>query len=108
MTIRTLGLRLGASLVLLAALTTSCKSGGGGIEGKYYNSASGEFAMELKGGKVVSMQGQEGQGMTYEVRSDSLIIHDPRGGMADQMTFGIEQDGSLSLGPLGSLTKNRK
>jgi hypothetical protein len=44
------------TLALSAALTTACASGGG-IEGKYYNSMSGEFAMELKGGKVVSMQG---------------------------------------------------
>ena len=46
--------------------------------------------------------------MTYEVRGDSLAIHDPRGGMADQMTLGIERDGTLSLGLLGSLTKTRK
>ena len=79
-----------------------------GVEGKYYNSASGEYAMELKGGKVTFMQGQEGRAMTYEVRGDSLIIHDPGRGFADKMTFGIEQDGTLSLGILGSLTKTRK
>jgi hypothetical protein len=95
------------TLVLFVALTTACSSGGG-IEGKYYNSTSGEFAMELKGGTVTSMQGQEGRPMTYEVRGDSLVIHDPGHGMADQMTFGIEKDGTLSLGPLGSLTKKRK
>lgn len=95
-------------LALLAALVIACSSGGGGIEGKYYNSMSGEFAMELQGGKVLTIQGQEGRAMTYEVRGDSLVIHDPRRGMADQMTFGIERDGTLSLGPLGSLTKNKK
>jgi hypothetical protein len=99
-------LRFVPTAVLFAALATACA--GGGIEGKYYNSSSGEFAMELSGGKVLSMQGQEGRPMTYEVRGDSLVIHDPRGGMADQMTFGIEKDGTLSLGILGSLTKNRK
>jgi hypothetical protein len=101
------GSRLTPTLALFAALAAGCSSGGG-IEGKYYNSGSGEFAMELSGGKVLSMQGQEGRPMTYEVRGDSLVIHDPRGGMADQMTFGIEKDGTLSLGILGSLTKNRK
>lgn len=73
-----------------------------------YNSTSGEFAMELKGGRVISMQGQEGRPMTYEVKGDSLVIHDPQGGMADAMTFEIEKDGTLSLGILGSLTKKRK
>jgi len=90
----------------LAALTFACSSGGG-IDGKYYNSRTGEFAMELKGGQVLTMQGQEGRAMTYEVRGDSLVIHAPQGGMADLMTFGIEKDGSLSLGILGSLTKKR-
>lgn len=94
------------SLTLLAILTTAC-SGGGGIDGKYYNSRSGEFAMELRGGKVLTLQGQEGRALTYEVKGDSLIIHDPRGGFVDQMTFGIEKDGTLSLGILGTLTKKR-
>jgi hypothetical protein len=94
-------------MALLAILTTAC-AGGGGIEGKYYNSASGEFAMELKGGRVLTMQGQEGRTMTYEVKGDSLVIHDPRGGFADAMMFGIQKDGSLSLGILGSPTKKRK
>jgi hypothetical protein len=106
MPFRPSGLRLAPTLVLIAALTTACTSGG--IEGKYYNSQSGQFAMELKGGLVLSMQGQEGRPMTYEVKGDSLVIQDPRGGMADQMTFGIEKDGTLSLGILGSLTKKRK
>ena len=95
-------------LAALVLVTAGCTSGGGGIEGKYYNSASGEFAMELSGGKVVSMQGQEGREMTYEVRGDSLTIHDPQHGFADAMTFGVGQDGTLSLGILGTLTKKRK
>ena len=107
---RSLGPRLAACLAFVAVCTTACSSGGlgGGIDGKYYNSVSGEFAMELKDGQVLTMQGQEGRPMTYEVKGDSLIIHDPRGGLADQMTFGIESDGTLSLGPLGSLTRTRK
>ncbi len=107
MSIRAPGPRFIAALTGFAVLVSAC-SGGGGIEGKYYNSRSGEFALELKGGKVLTMQGQEGRVMTYEVRGDSLVIHDPRGGLVDQMTFGIEKDGSLSLGLLGSLTKTRK
>ncbi len=107
MSIRLVGPRALATLSCFALSVTACSSGGG-IEGKYYNSMSGAFAMELKGGKVLTMQGQEGRALTYEVRGDSLVIHDPRGGLADQMTFGIEKDGSLSLGILGSLTKTRK
>ena len=98
-------LRVVSTLALFAALTTGCTSGG--IDGKYYNSASGEFALELKGGQVL-MQGQEGHPLTYEIKGDSLVIHDPQGGMVDRMTFGIEKDGTLSLGILGSLTKKRK
>ena len=99
--------RPGAALALLAILWSACAEKSG-IEGKYYNANSGEFALELQGGKVVSMQGQEGRPMTYEVRGDSLVIHDPQGGMADGMTLGIEKDGTLSLEPLGYLTKERK
>ncbi len=93
------------TLMVLAALAAACSSSS--IDGKYYNSMSGEFAMELEGGKVIEMQGMEGRDLTYEVRGDSLVIHDAKGGFADQMTFGIESDGTLSLGILGSLTKNR-
>lgn len=102
------GPRRSAILAALVLVTAACTSGGGGIEGKYYNSTSGEFAMELSRGKVVSMQGQEGREMTYDVRGDSLVIHDPQHGFADAMTFGIGQDGTLSLGILGTLTKKRK
>lgn len=97
--------RLLASAALLTA-TTSC-SPASGIEGKYFNSRSGELAMELTGGKVVYAQGQEGRALTYEVKGDSLVIHDPQGGLGDGMTFGINQDGTLSLEPLGTLTKRR-
>ncbi|MEO8448458.1 MAG: hypothetical protein ABI647_01635 [Gemmatimonadota bacterium] len=106
MPVRRLRTRFAAPFALVAVLATGCS--GGGVDGKYYNSVSGEFAMELAGGKVVSMQGQEGRPMTYEVKGDSLLIHDARGGMADGIGFGIEKDGSLSLGPLGKLTKTRK
>lgn len=94
------------STMLLAAAVTAC-AGGGGIEGKYYNSKSGEFAMELKDGKAIDVQGLEGVTLSYEVKGDSLVLRDPNGGPADQMTLGIESDGTLSFGPLGSLTKKR-
>jgi hypothetical protein len=95
-----------AVLTLLALLGGACSTGGG-VDGKYYNSRSGEYAMELRGGKVVYMQGQEGRAMTYQIRGDSLVITDPQGGFATGMTFGIEKDGTLSLGGLGSLTRKR-
>lgn len=92
-----------AAVFAAALLASAC--GSGGIDGKYYNSASGEFAMELKGGRVITMQGQEGRALTYAVKGDSLVISGQ--GMADGMTFHIEKDGTLSLGILGSLTKKR-
>jgi hypothetical protein len=96
------------AIVAAFVLAIGCTGGAGGLDGKYYNSASGEFAMELSGGKVISMQGQEGHTLTYEVRADSLVIHDPQHGFADGMTFGIQSDGTLSLGILGSLTKKKR
>ena len=87
----------------VAGTLTACS--GSSLDGKYYNRASGEFAMELSHGKVLAMEGQPGSQMTYEVKADSLILHDPQHGLADEMTFHIERDGSLSLGMLGTLTK---
>jgi len=95
-----------AVLGLLGLLGVACSTASG-VEGKYYNSGTGEYAMELKGGRVTWMQGQEGRAMTYAIRGDSLVINDPQGGFAAGMTFGIEKDGTLSLGVLGSLTKQR-
>ncbi|HEV2181329.1 MAG TPA: hypothetical protein VGR59_13475, partial [Gemmatimonadaceae bacterium] len=70
---------------LVAGALTACS--GSSLDGKYYNRASGEFAMELSHGKVLAMQGQPASQMTYEVKADSLILHDPQHGLADQMTF---------------------
>jgi len=95
---------LGALLVL-PLLLFACASG---IEGKYYNSSSGEYALELKGGKVTYAQGMlEGQDLVYEVRGDSLVIRPPQGDAEEELVFGIESDGTLSLGMFGTLTKNR-
>jgi hypothetical protein len=91
---------------LATFLVVGCASSGG-IEGKYYNSRSGEFAMELKGGKALRVQGLEDREMTYEVKGDSLIISDPAAGPDERLAFAIESDGTLSLGLFGSLTKKR-
>lgn len=92
------------SAALVAGSLTAC--GSSSVDGKYY-SASGEFAMELSHGKVLSMEGQPASHLTYEVHLDSVILHDAEHGLADHMAFHIEKDGSLSLGILGTLTKKR-
>jgi hypothetical protein len=91
----------------LVALFAACGAGGG-LEGRYYNSVTGEFALELKGGKVVEMQGAGGEQLTYEVRGDTVFIRESGGqGMVDGMYFIRQANGDLSLEPLGTLTKNR-
>ena len=105
MSVRSLGNRL-VFTSMFALSAGAC--GGGSVDGKYYNAASGEFAMELKDGKVVSMQGMDGAAMTYNVKGDSVVIHGPKGGLVDQMALHIEKNGDLSLGILGTLTKTRK
>ena len=91
------------TLALLAGLASAC--GSGGIEGKYYNTRSGEFAMELKGGRVVQAQGMEGSDLTYEVRGDSVILRNLKAGPEEILVLTREKDGSLSAGILGSLRK---
>ena len=94
---------LAMSLALLGA-GASCGSGGG-IEGKYVNTATGAFAFELKGGKVLNVEGQPGiLPMTYTVRNDSVFIAPP-GMPADQaLGFAIKGDGVLESA-VGSLKK---
>lgn len=88
----------GLSLLLLAC--------GSSLEGRYYNARTGEFALELKGGKVVEGQGLPSNTLLYEVRGDTLwIVEQP--GSSDGLGFKIESNGDLSLGILGTLTKNR-
>jgi len=41
-------------LLLLGGLVTGC--GNGGFDGRYYNSSTGEFALELQSGGKVEMQ----------------------------------------------------
>jgi len=93
-----------AGLTLLAATLAGC--GGGGLEGRYYNAATGEFALELRGGKVVEGQGMPPGEMIYEVRGDTVWIV-PSPGSTDGLPLIREANGDLSLGILGKLTKNR-
>lgn len=93
--------RLAPSLLLTLAVA-ACASG---VEGKYYNTVTGEFAMELKAGKVVSAQGMEGMELIYTVKKDSLFVY-PKAGSVDQaLPLQIMKDGSLSAGPLGSIKR---
>jgi len=96
--------RLPASLILAVALTAAC--GGGGVDGKYYNTASGEFAFELKGGKVIGATGMmSGLDLVYQVKGDSLYLGEKGGSKDDTMVFGVKPGGVLDLGIMGSLTK---
>jgi hypothetical protein len=91
-------------LILLSGFATAC--GNGGLEGRYYNSSTGEFALELQSSGKVEMQGAEGEGLTYEVKADTVFIKGGRG-LAEGMYFLRLPNGDLSLEPLGRLTKNR-
>lgn len=93
------------SLALVTALFLACSSG---VDGKYYNSETGEFAMELKDGEIHSMQGMPDADLTYEVRGDSLVIHPRDARPGEEFTLSIGKDGTLSAGMLGTLTKHRK
>jgi hypothetical protein len=93
-------------LGLLLVLGACGSSGVGNIEGKYYNTSTGDFALELKGGKVVSAQGlMQGMELAYRVRGDSLVLDNPRTPDSEDLVLGIEKDGSLSAGLLGSIKR---
>lgn len=93
-----------ALLTLVTTLLAGC--GTGGLEGRYYNARTGEFALELRGGKVVEGQGIPPGEMIYEVRGDTVWIV-PSPGSSDGLPLIREANGDLSLGILGTLTKNR-
>lgn len=95
-----------AGLALLLAGAVSACGGAGGLEGRYYNARTGEFALELRGGKVVEGQGMQPGEMIYEVRGDTVWVV-PTPGSSDGLPFIREANGDLSLGILGSLTRNR-
>ncbi len=88
----------------LLVLAVGC--GSSGLDGRYYNSVTGEFAMELKGGKVVEGQGMPSDQLTYQVRGDTVFIMEGKG-LAEGLYFIRLPSGDLSLEPLGTLTKNR-
>ncbi len=60
------------AMVLILALATGC--GGGGVEGSYYNTVTGDFAFELKGGRVYTANGEEDPNLKYEVRGDEVVL----------------------------------
>ena len=79
--------------------------GGSSIDGEYYNAQSGEFALELKDGKVLRAQGMEGMNLSYTVRGDSLILDDASTSEPADLVVAITKDGALDFGPLGSLKR---
>jgi hypothetical protein len=89
--------------LLLAGAGAACS--GGGIEGKYYNASTGDFAFELKDGQVLNAEGTPGPlPMTYTVRGDSVYLAPP-GMPADQaMALAIKPNGILDT-EAGSLRK---
>jgi hypothetical protein len=92
-----------AGLILTTVFTAAC--GGGGVDGKYYNTQTGQFAFELKGGQVLNAQGLGGDALAYQVKGDSIYIG-PKGGSIDQtMALAIKPGGVLDNGILGSVTK---
>ena len=95
---------IGVRMLGLLVLAAGC--GSSGLDGRYYNSVTGKFAMELKGGKVVEAQGMPSDPMTYQVRGDTVFIMEGKG-MAEGLYFIRLPNGDLSLEPLGILTRNR-
>jgi len=89
----------GTLLVLTAACT------GNDLEGKYYNTQTGEYAMELKGGKVLLPEGSPAADLEYEVRGDSVFLRQPNDPPGESLLLMRQADGILDAGPLGSLQK---
>jgi hypothetical protein len=91
-------------LLIAAGLASGCTPSTGSIEGKYYNAQTGQFTLELKGGKVLMPPGMEMMNANYTVRGDSIMLTDPRGGGA--VTALVRQkDGSIDAGLLGTLKR---
>lgn len=99
-------MRVGIGVRMLGLLVPAAGCDGSGLDGRYYNSVTGEFAMELKGGKVVEGQGMPSNQMTCEVRGDTVFIMEGKG-MAEGLYCIRLPNGDLSLEPLGTLTRNR-
>ncbi len=95
--------RVLAVSLILTGFAAACSSGG--IEGKYYNTSSGAFAFELKGGRVLNAQGAVDELlMNYTVRGDSLFIAPAGVEVGQALALAIKGDGVLDSG-IGSLKK---
>lgn len=94
---------LTSRLLVLLLLTVACA--GGGIEGRYFNAQSGDFAFELKGGKVYDFSGKEDPNLEYQVRGNEVVVRPKTGGsLMGEMVF-TRQGDELVLGPGMSLKK---
>lgn len=94
----------GLASALALALLAGC-GGAGGIEGRYFNTQSGDFAFELKNGKVYSFTGEEDPSLEYEVRGDKVVVR-PRGeSLMGEMVFTRQGGGELSLAGMMTLKK---
>lgn len=91
------------AMVLILALATGC--GGGGVEGSYYNTVTGDFAFELKGGRVYTANGEEDPNLKYEVRGDEVVLLPKDGAEEGELRLQREPDGVLSMGMLGKIKK---
>lgn len=90
--------------LLMAGAAVACSSGG--VDGKYYNTATGAFAFELKGGKVLNQLGAPDMMLVgYTVRGDSLYIAPSGVDAGNALVLGIKPGGVLDAGPVGSLKK---
>lgn len=95
-----LRLALASALLLLAPACAASD-----IEGRYYNTATGEYAMELKGGKVILPEGSPPAEIGYEVRGDSVFLRQPTDPVGEALVLIRQADGILDAGPMGSLQK---
>lgn len=112
MGVRSFGRRYAAIVALFAIAGTGCTPAT--ADGKYYDARSGEFTMELKGGKVALWgSGAPPAVWTYKVTGDSLVIRYALDQMAQQvgdyqhMRFQIEKNGDLQ-GSETTLTRKKR
>jgi hypothetical protein len=103
-TMRTDHLRRLAVSLLFAGAVAACSSGG--VDGKYFNTVTGAFAFELKGGKVLDETGAVNpMFVNYTIRGDSVFIVPPGVDASQALVLGIKAGGVLDAGPVGSLKK---
>jgi hypothetical protein len=89
--------------LLAAGLVSACKPS---IEGKYYNTQSGQLVLELKGGKLIMAGGMDAMNASYTVKGDSILLMDPQNPGGSPATVLVRaKDGSIDAGMLGTLRK---